>query len=97
MQRPVNDCSLASSTTVIVEPIRRRCLPAVPEGRKRHPDMRRKGNPYDNALAESFVATPKTKRSADSIAPTDVQKSLVDARGAFDRDWRKDPKHQEKP
>jgi len=32
--------------------------------------MSRKGNPYDNALAESFVATLKTECFGDSIAPT---------------------------
>lgn len=32
--------------------------------------MSRKGNPYDNALAESFVATLKTECFADSIPPT---------------------------
>jgi transposase InsO family protein len=34
------------------------------------PSMSRQGNPYDNALAESFVATLKTECFADSIAPT---------------------------
>ena len=29
--------------------------------------MSRKGNPYDNALAESFVATLKTECFGDSI------------------------------
>jgi putative transposase len=34
------------------------------------PSMSRKGNPYDNALAESFVATLKTECFAGSIPPT---------------------------
>ena len=32
--------------------------------------MSRKGNPYDNALAESFVATLKTECFGDSLPPT---------------------------
>jgi len=34
------------------------------------PSMSRGGNPYDNALAESFVATLKTECFGDSIPPT---------------------------
>ena len=39
------------------------------------PSMSRKGNPYDNALAESFVATLKTECFADSIPPTCIRNS----------------------
>ena len=41
------------------------------------PSMSRKGNPYDNALAESFVATLKTECFADSIAPTKAAAELM--------------------
>ena len=41
------------------------------------PSMSRKGNPYDNALAESFVAALKTECFADSIAPTEASKNLL--------------------
>ena len=41
------------------------------------PSMSRKGNPYDNALAESFVATLKTECFADSIPPTKVAAKLM--------------------
>ena len=34
------------------------------------PSMSRSGNPYDNALAESFVATLKTECFADHLPPT---------------------------
>ena len=34
------------------------------------PSMSRSGNPYDNALAESFVATLKTECFADRLPPT---------------------------
>ena len=37
----------------------------------------RKGNPYDNALAESFVATLKTECFADSIPPTKAAAKLM--------------------
>jgi putative transposase len=39
--------------------------------------MSRKGNPYDNALAESFVATLKTECFADSIPPTKAAAKLM--------------------
>ena len=39
--------------------------------------MSRKGNPYDNALAESFVATLKTECFADSIPPTKAAAELM--------------------
>ena len=39
--------------------------------------MSRKANPYDNALAESFVATLKTECFADSIAPTKAAAKLM--------------------
>jgi hypothetical protein len=39
--------------------------------------MSRKGNPYDNALAESFVATLKTECFADFIAPTKAAAELM--------------------
>src|SRR5258707_14171384 len=41
------------------------------------PSMSRKGNPYDNALAESFVATLKTECFADSIPPTKAAAKLM--------------------
>jgi transposase InsO family protein len=34
------------------------------------PSMSRKANPYDNALAESFVAMLKSECFANSLAPT---------------------------
>ena len=39
--------------------------------------MSRTGNPYDNALAESFVATLKTECFADSIPPTKAVAKLM--------------------
>ena len=39
--------------------------------------MGRKGNPYDNALAESFVATPKTECFGGSIPPTSAADTLM--------------------
>ncbi len=39
--------------------------------------MSRKGNPYDNALAESFVATLKTECFAGSIPPTQAAAKLM--------------------
>ncbi|MEO6789290.1 MAG: integrase core domain-containing protein [Chthoniobacteraceae bacterium] len=42
--------------------------------------MSRTGNPYDNALAESFVATLKTECFADSVPPTRAAAELM----AFD-------------
>jgi len=39
--------------------------------------MSRKGNPYDNALAESFVATLKTECFGDSIPPTKAAAKLM--------------------
>jgi transposase InsO family protein len=39
--------------------------------------MSRKGNPYDNALAESFVATLKTECFGDSIPPTKAAARLM--------------------
>ena len=39
--------------------------------------MSRKGNPYDNALAESFVATLKTECFADFIPPTRALAKLM--------------------
>ena len=39
--------------------------------------MSRKGNPYDNALAESFVATLKTECFADWIPPTKTAAKLM--------------------
>ena len=39
--------------------------------------MSRKGNPYDNALAESFVATLKTECFGDSIPPTKALAKLM--------------------
>jgi Integrase core domain len=39
--------------------------------------MSRKGNPYDNALAESFVATLKTECFGDSVAPTKADAKLM--------------------
>jgi putative transposase len=39
--------------------------------------MSRKANPYDNALAESFVATLKTECFANSIAPTKAAAKLM--------------------
>jgi transposase InsO family protein len=41
------------------------------------PSMSRKGNPSDNALAESFVATLKTECFADSIPPTKAAAKLM--------------------
>ena len=41
------------------------------------PSMSRKGNPYDNALAESFVATLKTECFGDSIPPTKAVAKLM--------------------
>jgi transposase InsO family protein len=41
------------------------------------PSMSRKANPYDNALAESFVATLKTECFADSIPPTKAVAKLM--------------------
>src|SRR6478672_11106273 len=41
------------------------------------PSMSPKGNPYDNALAESFVATLKTECFGDSIPPTKVVAKLM--------------------
>ncbi len=41
------------------------------------PSMSRKGNPYDNALAESFVATLKTECFGDSIPPTKAGAKLM--------------------
>ena len=41
------------------------------------PSMSRKGNPYDNALAESFVATLKTECFGDSIPPTKAAAKLM--------------------
>ena len=41
------------------------------------PSMSRKANPYDNALAESFVATLKTECFADSIPPTEAAAKLM--------------------
>jgi putative transposase len=41
------------------------------------PSMSRTGNAYDNALAESFVATPKTECFADSIPPTKAAAKLM--------------------
>ena len=42
--------------------------------------MSRTGNPYDNALAESFVATLKTECFGDLIPPTRAAAELL----AFD-------------
>ena len=42
--------------------------------------MSRTGNPYDNALAECFVATLKAECFADSIPPTRAAAELM----AFD-------------
>ena len=42
--------------------------------------MSRTGNPYDNALAESFVATLKAECFADGLAPTRAAAELM----AFD-------------
>ena len=39
--------------------------------------MSRKGNPYDNALAESFVATLKTECFAGSIPSTKAAAKLM--------------------
>jgi putative transposase len=39
--------------------------------------MSRPGNPYDNALAESFVATLKTECFADGISPTKAAARLL--------------------
>jgi hypothetical protein len=39
--------------------------------------MSRKANPYDNALAESFVATLKTECFANAIAPTKAAAKLM--------------------
>ena len=39
--------------------------------------MSRKANPYDNALAESFVATLKTECFADSLAPSKAAAKLM--------------------
>ena len=39
--------------------------------------MSRKGNPYDNALAESFVATLKTECFSDAIPPTRIAARLM--------------------
>jgi transposase InsO family protein len=44
------------------------------------PSMSRKGNPYDNALAESFVATLKAECFAGSIPATKAAAKLM----AFD-------------
>lgn len=44
------------------------------------PSMSRKGNPYDNALAESFVATLKTECFAGQIPPSKAAAKLA----AFD-------------
>ena len=41
------------------------------------PSMSRKGNPYDNALAESFVATLKTECFGGSIPPTKKAAKLM--------------------
>jgi transposase InsO family protein len=41
------------------------------------PRMSRKANPYDNALAESFVATLKTECFGHSIPPTKAAASLM--------------------
>jgi putative transposase len=41
------------------------------------PSMSRTGNPYDNALAESFVATLKTECFAGQIPPTRAQARLM--------------------
>lgn len=41
------------------------------------PSMSRKANPYDNALAESFVATLKTECFGDSIPPTKAAAKLL--------------------
>jgi putative transposase len=41
------------------------------------PSMSRKANPYDNALAESFVATLKTECFADWIPPTKTAAKLM--------------------
>ncbi len=41
------------------------------------PSMSRKGNPYDNALAESFVATLKTECFGDSIPATKAAAKLM--------------------
>jgi transposase InsO family protein len=41
------------------------------------PSMSRKGNPYDNALAESFVATLKTECFGDFIPPTKAAAKLM--------------------
>ena len=41
------------------------------------PSMSRKGNPYDNALAESFVATLKTECFAGPIPPTKAAAKLM--------------------
>ena len=41
------------------------------------PSMSRKGNPYDNALAESFVATLKTECFGNSIPPTKAAARLM--------------------
>jgi transposase InsO family protein len=41
------------------------------------PSMSRKANPYDNALAESFVATLKTECLADSIPDTKAAARLM--------------------
>ena len=41
------------------------------------PSMSRKANPYDNALAESFVATLKTECFADWIPPTKSAAKLM--------------------
>jgi putative transposase len=41
------------------------------------PSMSRKGNPYDNALAESFVATLKTECFGGIIPPTRVAARLM--------------------
>lgn len=41
------------------------------------PSMSRAGNPYDNALAESFVATLKTECFANSIPPTKAAARLM--------------------
>lgn len=41
------------------------------------PSMSRKANPYDNALAESFVATLKTECFGDKIPPTKAAARLM--------------------
>jgi putative transposase len=41
------------------------------------PSMSRSGNPYDNALAESFVSTFKTECLADAIPPTKSAAKLI--------------------